>query len=74
MFRWVGSKGNFRVPDRQRLFFPDNIELGRKGELILQEIIVCDLAIHSLNMANFQPQRRRLSSGKADVIIRVAKG
>lgn len=27
----MGWKGNLRFPDRQRLFFPDNIELGKKG-------------------------------------------
>lgn len=59
MLQWVGSKGNLRAPDRQRLFFPDNIELGRKGD--------------SLNIVDFQPQRRTLSSGKTDVIIRITK-
>ncbi len=74
MLHWVGSKGNLRAPDRQRLFFTDNIELGRKGGPVVQEIIVCVSAITSLNMADFQPQRRMLSSGKTDVIIIIAKG
>lgn len=74
MLHWVGSKGNLRAPDRQRLFFTDNIELGRKGGLLVQEIAVCVSAITSLNMADFQLQRRILSSGKTDVIIIIAKG
>ena len=31
MLRWVGSEGNLGAPDRQRLFFPDNIEPREEG-------------------------------------------
>lgn len=68
----MGWKGNLRFPDRQRLFFPDNIELGKKGGG--QEIIVCVSAITSLKMAEFQPQSGIPSSGKTDVIIIKAIG
>lgn len=30
--QWVGSEGNLRSPDRQRLFFPDNTDLGKNGD------------------------------------------
>ena len=74
MLRWVGSEGNLGAPDRQRLFFPDNIEPREEGAREVggggQEIIVCVSAITSLNMADFQPQRWILSSGETDVIMR----
>lgn len=33
MLRWVGLEGNLGATDRQRLFFPDNIEPGRRERL-----------------------------------------
>lgn len=74
MLRWVGSEGNLRAPRETRLFLADIRELGKKEGLVVQEITVCVSAITTLNMADFQLQRRILLSGKTDVIVRIGKG
>lgn len=32
LLQWVGSQGSLQPPDRQRLFFPDNSDLGKNGD------------------------------------------